>query len=327
VNRGGTPGAGQLERGYRRLLAWYPAGHRRVHEEEMLGVLLAAARPGQRRPRLTEAANLIWGALRIRFRPAPAGTRLAVWRDALATFSVALPLFMLATVSTRLAVWLLSPPAVAEFSLTAISRTLLLQGQLVLVVLVLLRLRRPAALLALGMAVFFAGLVIHTGFATSWALFGVLLTLLEAAALAASPGPRRGLQILAGWRVLLPAVAGIAAGVLQQSTRPAFPHPVATQAATFTVAAVLLAGLAVASPLSRHVLLLFVIPVFPLAVQAATSLDPAFFASPELYGSASAVYLAALYYAVPVLVAGLVAACVLRARRRAVPDGAPSATE
>ena len=60
----------ELERRYRRLLAWYPAGYRRDHEEEMLGVLLAAARAGQRRA-LAHAVNLIWGALRIRVRAGP----------------------------------------------------------------------------------------------------------------------------------------------------------------------------------------------------------------------------------------------------------------
>jgi hypothetical protein len=39
-----------LERRYRRLLRCYPPSHRAVHQEEMLGVLLAAARPGQRTP-------------------------------------------------------------------------------------------------------------------------------------------------------------------------------------------------------------------------------------------------------------------------------------
>jgi hypothetical protein len=39
-----------LERRYRRLLRCYPPGHREVHREEMLGVLLATARPGQRAP-------------------------------------------------------------------------------------------------------------------------------------------------------------------------------------------------------------------------------------------------------------------------------------
>jgi hypothetical protein len=39
-----------LERGYRRLLRWYPHSHRAVYGEEMLGVLIAGTRPGQRRP-------------------------------------------------------------------------------------------------------------------------------------------------------------------------------------------------------------------------------------------------------------------------------------
>jgi hypothetical protein len=34
--------AATLERWYRRLLAWFPAEHRRVYGEEMVGVLLAS---------------------------------------------------------------------------------------------------------------------------------------------------------------------------------------------------------------------------------------------------------------------------------------------
>lgn len=52
-------GPSGLERGYRRLLAWYPRAFRRENEEEMLAVLLAGARPGQQRPGLADAANLI----------------------------------------------------------------------------------------------------------------------------------------------------------------------------------------------------------------------------------------------------------------------------
>ena len=39
-----TERAAALERRYRRLLRCYPPGHRQVHREEMLGVLLATAR-------------------------------------------------------------------------------------------------------------------------------------------------------------------------------------------------------------------------------------------------------------------------------------------
>jgi hypothetical protein len=39
-----------LERGYRRLLAWYPRAFRREHEEEMLAVLLAGHGRASRGP-------------------------------------------------------------------------------------------------------------------------------------------------------------------------------------------------------------------------------------------------------------------------------------
>jgi hypothetical protein len=38
--------AGGLEARYRRLLRWYPPSYRGRHEDEILGVLMAAARPG-----------------------------------------------------------------------------------------------------------------------------------------------------------------------------------------------------------------------------------------------------------------------------------------
>jgi hypothetical protein len=62
-----------LERGYRRLLACYPRTFRRENEQEILGVLMVGARPGQRRPALAESADLVRGALRLRLRPG--GTR------------------------------------------------------------------------------------------------------------------------------------------------------------------------------------------------------------------------------------------------------------
>jgi hypothetical protein len=55
-----------LERGYRRLLAWYPREFRRENGQEILAVLMAGARDGQRRPGLAagaavSAAGLIIG--------------------------------------------------------------------------------------------------------------------------------------------------------------------------------------------------------------------------------------------------------------------------
>jgi len=58
-----------LERGYRRLLAWYPPEFRHENGPEILAVLMAGAWDGQRRPGLAESADLIRGALWMRLRP------------------------------------------------------------------------------------------------------------------------------------------------------------------------------------------------------------------------------------------------------------------
>ena len=51
-------GTAALERRYQRLLGCYPPSHRALHREEMLGVLLDTARPGQRTPGLGQTVNL-----------------------------------------------------------------------------------------------------------------------------------------------------------------------------------------------------------------------------------------------------------------------------
>lgn len=61
--------AADLERAYRRWLRWYPKAFRRAHEAEILGVLLAGARDGQRRPELSECLDLVGGAVRMHVRP------------------------------------------------------------------------------------------------------------------------------------------------------------------------------------------------------------------------------------------------------------------
>jgi|SRR5215469_4543428 len=74
----------RLEHGYRRLLVFYPARYRRVHEEEMLAVLMTAAPQGKTRPSLAEAADLILGALRVRCQPVRGGVAGPGWRGVLA---------------------------------------------------------------------------------------------------------------------------------------------------------------------------------------------------------------------------------------------------
>ncbi len=88
--------AGGLEKSYRRLLRSYPALYRRRHEEEILGVLMAAAQPGQRRPGVRESADLLWSALKIRIRMATRRADSQPWAAALALTAVLLPLLMVA---------------------------------------------------------------------------------------------------------------------------------------------------------------------------------------------------------------------------------------
>jgi hypothetical protein len=78
------PQEDRLERSYRRLLALYPARHRRVHGDEMLAVLLTAAAEGKTRPGLREAADLIGGAVRVWCQP----TRRLGWRGLLAVMGL-----------------------------------------------------------------------------------------------------------------------------------------------------------------------------------------------------------------------------------------------
>ena len=55
-----------LETRWRRLLAVYPSDHRAKYGEEMLGVLMAASRPGQRVPAARDALDVAWSGLRLR---------------------------------------------------------------------------------------------------------------------------------------------------------------------------------------------------------------------------------------------------------------------
>ncbi|GHJ48007.1 hypothetical protein Cs7R123_53490 [Catellatospora sp. TT07R-123] len=89
-----------LERQYERLLALFPAAHRHEYQDEMLGVLLAGARPGQRLPRLSEAANLVLCALWLRLggRGGPAPDQR--WHAAAAAYGL-LASMVLLTVQLR----------------------------------------------------------------------------------------------------------------------------------------------------------------------------------------------------------------------------------
>ncbi|MFC6019916.1 hypothetical protein ACFP2T_27425 [Plantactinospora solaniradicis] len=76
--------SGPLERRYRLLLTAFPARHRRLYHEEMLGVLLDRAEPGQRRPTMAEVADLLTAAVGVRLRALRAAATDDRWRTAAA---------------------------------------------------------------------------------------------------------------------------------------------------------------------------------------------------------------------------------------------------
>jgi hypothetical protein len=200
-----------LEARYRRLLAWFPAEHRREHGDEMTGVLLSAAEPGREHPGRAESLNLMLSGLRVRLRPGSALTDADGWRDALAIFSVVMPVLVLAGAC---AIELSELVQAGNFNYGVAVATLvrlIIYGQLLTVPLVLLGLRRWAVVATCGQIVM-AGCVAawaaarwlavghisptYVGFGSYVLVAGVL----ELVALLASPGPRRGRQLLRGRR-------------------------------------------------------------------------------------------------------------------------------
>ncbi len=89
----------QLEQRYRRLLACYPRAFRAEHEEEMVVVLMAGARTGQRRPGVADRADLIANALLMRMRlHAPRSTPTVFWAVRLMALGAVLEFAALVTV-------------------------------------------------------------------------------------------------------------------------------------------------------------------------------------------------------------------------------------
>ena len=232
-----------LEGGYRRLLRWYPSSYRRRHEEEILGVLMAAAQPGQRRPGARESADLLWSAVKIRIRMTLRGADSQHWQAALALVGVLLPLLMLLLKLTEFLVRgaqygfgtptdLLigaygGPGAYAEsfqvnpysVALTGNVTDALTAGPLpalILAVLVCLGWRRAAAAFAAFVPLAFLGIALTNGY-TLLAGPRVDVTLyayaLEALILLAAPGTARGWRALRWQPSALLAAATVAAGV------------------------------------------------------------------------------------------------------------------
>jgi hypothetical protein len=235
-------GAAVLERRYRRLLRCYPPGHREVHREEMLGVLLAAARPGQRTPGLGQAVNLAACGLVIRVRRIPGWLAADAGQDALAVVSLIAPAVVvillalgrgaMSVAAARVPFWTLLPV------LPSLGESVVVLAWLAVVLLGLADFRRPAAVIAaisltLAWLAWLTASVQQSG-ALSQGLFQflgavdvpVVLASLAACSLALSPGPLRGLAIV-GWRRACLMIVGLSAGFgfpsIVQLVHPAAP--------------------------------------------------------------------------------------------------------
>jgi hypothetical protein len=332
-----------LEARYLRLLRWYPADHRAVHRDEMLGVLMAAAEPGRDRPGLGESADLLVGAARIRFRPGHALSDRNGWRDALAVYSLAGPVLMLAAaIMAWLAalVWSVLGHAaglglqldVADGAYENLSAAhpviatviwLLLVGQAVVAVLALAGLRRCAAVAAALYVLYFgAYFVIEATFPGDYLGIEVSMPLLLVAplttlvALLASDGPRRGLQLMRRRHWACLAAGSVAAAFLMMrlfvwpfftySDRLSLIHLLDASAGAAVVLSLAAAWLSSAH--GKRMAVLFGVPAFA----AVLDLTAQYFD-----GSGGFLATRVLRPAVEALVLCVLAAIVYRTRRRA----------
>jgi hypothetical protein len=248
--------AGGLEAAYRRLLRWYPPSYRGRHEDEILGVLMAAAQPGQRRPGARESLDLLWSALQIRIRMILRGADSQPWADALALAGVLLPLLMLLLKLTEflyrgaqygfgtpadVLVGAYGEPGAYAFSFQANSYSVALTGNvtdsltkgplpaLLLAVLVCLGWRRAAAALAAFVPLAFLGISLTSGYTLLAGPRGDVMLYafgLEALILLITPGTARGWRALQWRPTILLAIATAAAGVgLNGGLWPLFHSP------------------------------------------------------------------------------------------------------
>jgi hypothetical protein len=234
---------GGLEGGYRRLLRWYPALYRRRHEEEMLGVLMAAAQPGQRRPGARDSLDLLWSALKIRIRMTLRGADSEPWAAALTMVAVLLPLLMLLLKLTefcyRSAQYGFGTPADVligaygdpgayarsfqldpyPIALTGNVRDALTAGPLpalILAALVCLGWRRAAAVFAAFIPLAFLGISLTSGYTLLAGPRGDVMLYaygLEALVLITASGAARGWRALPWRPSALLAAATVAAGI------------------------------------------------------------------------------------------------------------------
>jgi hypothetical protein len=196
-----------LESRYRRLLAWYPWEHRRRYEEEMVAVLMAGARPGQRYPALRDVTNLLSAAVRYRLGRTARGLIDPQWTDAAAVVGLLAAILVLAArvhPLVRAGTW----AVFSTLPASSVSPELLpfALAWTAVVAAALIGLRWPAAILA-WIAVL--GEVVRLGsqYATDpvpvvHGLWPLLLAILAAIGLSIPAAPRRAAAVLGRRRLL-----------------------------------------------------------------------------------------------------------------------------
>jgi hypothetical protein len=203
-----------LEHRYRRLLAWFPAEHRRNYEEEMVGVLLAAASDGQRLPRVAETLDLIRGAVTVRMRAIMTAGPDPGWRDALSLTSLLMPILLAVLLLGQnlgwMALLLWHGAIVSSGGFTSLWPAAVLLIPLVLALAGARRIAAASTILLIGWITAQAALggrLADPRFAAYLVALGV-----QAAALAASPGPRHALRLISVRAILvsLPWLAFVA---------------------------------------------------------------------------------------------------------------------
>jgi hypothetical protein len=312
-------GAAGLERGYRRLLACYPARFRGEHGEELLAVLLAGARDGQRRPGLAESASLLRSGLGMRLRPDASQSARQGWADALAVFSLAGPVLLLAT---TVLVALARSYALGRGRYTTLLGLpgfwIMLGFQVAVAALVLAGLRRAALVMtAVYLLITCLSLYLFSFPFALWSplvvsLLAINVCIVELAALLGSPGPRRGRDLVHwGHGVVLLLCAPALASLTVTTTYPIlYRHPRITLLLIVIVVAVI-ARLARAVRLSRHFRLLLAALACPYVLLTASWT----FGWLWLYTSSE---WHELLFAGPVLAAAVALISTVRPRRRQI---------
>jgi hypothetical protein len=293
-----------LERRYRRLLAWYPADHRRVHAEEMVGVLLAAAPQDRRRPSIADALDLIKGGLQTRIRPGRSEGLDAGWHDTLAVASIVIPTLLFIYFAIWLWIW------ASDLSIFVVLLFIALPPALAL-----LRYRRAAILICLVPLLFsgFLGAqcIGHITWISGQVAGFFLAFLVTTLAIVLSPGPARGLQIMnaKSWTVVCMVGLGVIVRepvvgrlYLQPGIEPS-PGWWIIPLGAAVVAAALGLIYTLPSPVGKRLLMLLAIPAYPSLVSIAA-------------GGYAATAQHEVIYLPTLAIVGLAAARAWRSRRR-----------